>query len=126
MAAPDLTPAGQSWRWPRGPRLTPSRRDRAPKDPYGPEHRKIRKALMDYLAASGPWACPICGRAMTAEMGRGLHLHHSSPEAKLAGLPGDQLAHARCNIREGARLGAAVANGTAAETPRPWPRSRDW
>jgi hypothetical protein len=47
---------------------------------------------------------------MYAWMGRALHLHHSNPAAKLAGLPGDQLAHAKCNIRAGGQLGASITN----------------
>jgi hypothetical protein len=63
-----------------------------------------------------------------------LHLHHSSAEAKLAGLPGDTLVHAGCNVRDGARLGAAITNGRTATgraatvTPiKPEPKpSREW
>lgn len=81
---------------------------------------------MGYLAATGPWPCPICGQAMYAEMGKGLHLHHSNPETKLLGLPGDQLAHGRCNVREGARLGAAITNGITGKTAATVRPSRDW
>ena len=117
--------------WPRlrGRRRTPSRRARAPADPYGSAHRKIRVHLLALLAATGPWPCPLCGEAMHAWMGRSLHLHHSNPESKLAGLPGDELAHARCNIRDGGKLGAAITNGQPAGTGAQRParlRSRAW
>jgi hypothetical protein len=103
---------------------------RAPSDPYGGVHRKIRAALLAELAAIGGAPCPLCGDMMYAWMGRALHLHHSDPAAKLAGLPGDQLAHARCNVRDGARLGAAITNaskaaGRATVTPLVR-RSRVW
>jgi hypothetical protein len=107
-----------TWRRPRGHRKIPPARLRAPADPYGALHRKIRAVLMARLAATGPWPCPICDGPMVASMGRMLHLHHSNPDAKLAGLPGDQLAHARCNIRDGARLGAAITNNrTVSSSP---------
>jgi hypothetical protein len=108
---PVITPM---WPRPRGRRLLPPARARATQDPYGAAHRAIRRWLLGQLAATGPWPCPICGEDMHAWMGRALHLHHSDPAAKLAGLPGDQLAHGACNIREGAKLGAAITNGTAA------------
>ncbi len=88
-----------SYRRPRGQRRIPPARWRAPADPYGTAHRKARATLMARLAITGPWPCPLCGQAMFAWMGRALHLHHSNPAAKLAGLPGDQLAHGLCNIR---------------------------
>jgi hypothetical protein len=75
-------------------------------------HRKIRAVLLAELAARGSAPCPICREPMTIAML--LHLHHSDPAAKLAGLPGDQLAHARCNVRDGARLGASITNGRTA------------
>jgi hypothetical protein len=43
-----------------------------------------------------------------------LHLHHSDPSAKLAGLPGDMLSHAGCNVKDGARRGAEITNGRTA------------
>jgi hypothetical protein len=94
------------------------------KDPYGAEHRARRRQLLAALALTGPWDCPLCGAPMTA--GMRLHLHHSAPAAKLAGLPGDQLAHASCNTEDGARSGAAVINRqtvTPIRTVRP---SRNW
>lgn len=83
---------------------------------------------MALLAATGPQPCPLCGQPMHAAMGRKLHLHHSDPAAKLAGLPGDQLAHSACNIRDGARLGAAITNGQAVSKPASQTarHSRDW
>jgi hypothetical protein len=50
---------------------------------------------------------------MYASMARNLHLHHSNPLAKLQGLPGDQLAHGKCNIADGGKRGAAITNGAA-------------
>jgi hypothetical protein len=58
-----------------------------------------------------------------------LHLHHTDPFAKLAGLPGDQLAHAGCNVREGAERGASITNGmtvTTQVTEVPERHSRIW
>jgi hypothetical protein len=86
--------------------------------------------LLAALAATGPWPCPICGQPMYASMARSLHLHHGDAMAKLAGLPGDQLAHARCNIADGGRLGAEITNraavtGRATVTPLVR-RSRVW
>lgn len=46
----------------------------------------------------------------------------------MLGLPGDALAHARCNVRDGAKLGASITNGktvTAAKTVTVRP-SRVW
>jgi hypothetical protein len=103
-----------TYRRPRGVRKIPQVRHRAPQDPYGPAHRKRRKQLVALLASTGPWPCPICQRPMVASMGRSLHLHHSDPAAKLRGLPGDQLAHGICNVRDGARLGAAITNASKA------------
>jgi hypothetical protein len=72
---------------------------------------------MRQLLLTGPWPCPLCGRPMFASMGRALHLHHSGGlAAKLAGHPGDQLAHGQCNRSDGGRAGAAATNGTAART----------
>ena len=90
---------------PRGTRRTPSRRYRAPADPYGTTHRKIRQWLLSNLAAAPGQPCRICGRPMYTS--QNLHLHHSDPTAKLAGLPGDQLVHAGCNMTAGGRDGAA-------------------
>ena len=48
---------------------------------------------------------------MYAWMGRQLHLHHSGGlDAKLAGLPGDVLMHAGCNMRDGGKVGASITN----------------
>jgi hypothetical protein len=33
---------------------------------YGAEHRRVRKALIALLAATGPWPCPRCGEPMWA------------------------------------------------------------
>ncbi len=114
-----------SYRGPRGQRRIPPARWRAPADPYGTAHQKIRAALLTRLAATGPWPCPLCGQAMFAWMGRALHLHHSNPAAKLLGLPGDQLAHAACNIRDGGRLGAVITN-TGGRAAVPMVTSRRW
>jgi hypothetical protein len=120
-----------TYRRPRGVRKIPPSRQRAPADPYGPAHRKQRKQLVALLASTGPWPCPICDRPMYAI--QRLHLHHSDPSAKLLGLPGDQLTHAGCNVRDGARLGASITNGrtvtgratVTAIKPEPKP-SREW
>jgi hypothetical protein len=64
---------------------------------------------------------------MVASMGRALHLHHSNPAAKLAGLPGDTLVHAACNLRSGGQDGAAITNSRATVTPiRTARQSRVW
>jgi hypothetical protein len=113
MTARPVTPL---WPRPRGQRKIPPARQRAPRDPYGAEHRKIRAALLAQLAAIGGAPCPLCGEAMFAWMGRRLHLHHSRPGDKLLGLPGDTLVHARCNVSSGGREGAAITNrGTVTE-----------
>lgn len=119
------------WRRPRGQRRIPPARLRAVQgtgqDPYGPTHRAVRKSLLALLAATGPWPCPLCGQPMHAGMGRALHLHHSNPQAKLAGLPGDQLAHGRCNVRDGGKLGAQITNSKPPAPRTTAPRqSRVW
>jgi hypothetical protein len=95
-------------------------------DPYGTPHRRRRKLLLAELAAAGTWPCPICGRPMY--FGQRLHLHHTNPDAKLAGLPGDALAHALCNLRDGGRSGAATVNSQAeaAASTRAVRHSRVW
>jgi hypothetical protein len=122
-----------TWRRPRGRRKLAPARLRAPADPYGSLHRKIRAALLAELAAMGGAPCPLCGDMMYAWMGRALHLHHSDPGAKLRGEPGDQLCCRRCNVRDGGRSGAAITNaskaaGRATVTPlKPAVRqSREW
>jgi len=78
----------------------------------------IRARLVAELRAAGVAVCPLCGGPMTADML--LHLHHSDPTRKLLGLPGDALAHARCNMSEGGKR-----NGRAKKDPRRrW--SREW
>jgi hypothetical protein len=72
-----------------------------PHDAYAWKHQQIRAQLLAELRAIGVAACPLCHLAMTADMN--LHLHHTDPAAKLAGLPGDTLAHARCNMADGGR-----------------------
>jgi hypothetical protein len=102
------------WHRPRGRRKIPPARNRAPADPYGSVHRRVRAALLAELAAIGGAPCPLCGEMMYAWMGRALHLHHSDPAAKLLGLPGDTLAHAACNLRDGGRTGASITNDRTA------------
>jgi hypothetical protein len=111
-------------RRPRGQRRTPTARARAPRDPYGALHRKIRRVLLAELAAMGSAPCPICQQPMTVAMR--LHLHHSNAASKLAGLPGDQLAHARCNVADGGRLGASITNRATVTPIKPSRQSRAW
>jgi hypothetical protein len=83
---------------------------------YGAMHQRIRAMLMERLRQTAPWPCPICGEPMwptvTDARRSGLDLHHSDPRRKAAGLPGDCLAHSRCNrgqqSREKARLKIAA------------------
>jgi hypothetical protein len=63
---------------------------------YGTEHRRIRKALMAQLRRRGSAPCPICTEPMIPGLQQ-LDLHHSTPERKHRGLPGDVLAHTDCN-----------------------------
>ena len=112
-------------RRPRGQRRIPAARLRAPRDPYGSLHRKIRALLLAELAVIGSAPCPLCQQPMTTSMR--LHLHHSNAASKLAGLPGDQLTHARCNVADGGRLGARITNASATVTQRGTARlPREW
>ena len=112
-------------RRPRGRRKMPASRVRAPQDPYGGAHRRTRAVLLAALASMGSAPCPICHQPMTTSMR--LHLHHSDPAAKLRGLPGDQLTHARCNVADGGRLGASITNARATTAPRGTGRPpREW
>jgi hypothetical protein len=116
-------------RRPRGKRKIAPSRQRAISDPYSAEHRRRRKVAMAMLAACGGWPCPGCGQMMYAWMGRTLHLHHSGGlAAKLAGLPGDVLMHAGCNLREGGKVGASITNRktVAASKTAAVRQSRQW
>jgi hypothetical protein len=70
-----------------------------PHPAYGWNHQKIRAQLLAELRAAGSAFCPICWMVMTPDMD--LQLHHSNPLSKQMGLPGDALAHAKCNLSYG-------------------------
>jgi hypothetical protein len=60
---------------------------------YGTEHQKLRKELLP-KAYGQP--CPLCG--FTMEMGEALHLDHNEDRTGYRGM-----AHAKCNLRDGAQ-----------------------
>ena len=95
-----------------------------PHQAYGWNHQQVRAQLLAELAAVGIAPCGICGRAMTP--GMQLHVHHSDPAAKQAGLPGDVLTHQRCNLSYGDGTGKrataaamTAADGAVTVLPRP-------
>lgn len=93
----------------RRPRLPASERG------YDADHRRARAA---YLAAYRPHhPCCLCGRPLGSNP-KLLHLDHH-PAGGYRGL-----AHARCNIRDGARRGARTVN--LRRTVRRLRTSRDW
>jgi hypothetical protein len=83
---------------------------------YGWTHQRVRAQLLAALRAAGGGICPLCGGVMTAAMR--LHLHHTNPVAKQMGLPGDALAHAKCNLGFG--------NGRRKQRRRRVVQSRVW
>lgn len=66
---------------------------------YGSEHAKARKAAAERHDPSDP--CTRCGHPL-GPMGQWLHYDHSPDRQSYLGF-----AHARCNVRAGARTGRA-------------------
>jgi len=58
-------------------------------------HQQRRAALIAQLERVGAALCPICGGIIVP--GMFVDLHHTNPADKRAGLPGNVLAHRRCN-----------------------------
>ena len=75
---------------------------------YGYTHQKRRRKLLAELTPGA--VCPFCDKPMDA--GQYLDLDHSEPDTRLLGLPGDRLAHASCNRKDGARRANAARTGT--------------
>ena len=71
---------------------------------YGSAHAKARKALAAQHDPTDP--CTRCGQAL-GPMGRWLHLDHNRDRSGYLGF-----AHARCNLRAGAREGRARQNAS--------------
>jgi hypothetical protein len=96
---------------------------------YGARHKARRRALLAQLAGLGAAPCPRCGKLMVP--GMNLHLGHTFAEDKLAGLPGDRLEHARCNLSAGGKVGIRFAQAALAARRQVADRtagrgSRDW
>ena len=82
---------------------------------YRSGHQTRRAQLLKELRAIGAAVCLLCGDMMTVEME--LHLHHSNPDMKRLGLPGDVLTHAKCNMSEGGRRNG---KGKRSRASRQW------
>jgi hypothetical protein len=70
---------------------------------YGNDHAKARKAALAAYQPTDP--CCLCGRSLGTNT-RGIHLDHH-PHGGYRGL-----AHARCNVKDGARRGRARQDST--------------
>ncbi len=66
---------------------------------YGTAHQKLRAELLPYAYGTD---CVLCGDVM--EEGEDLHLDHTEDRSDYRGF-----AHARCNVRDGARRAAQAA-----------------
>lgn len=80
----------------------PWSRNRPRSAAYGSAHAKARKAAAARHDPSHP--CTRCGQPL-GPMGPSLHLDHSADRRSYLGF-----AHARCNVRAGARAGRARQN----------------
>ena len=81
---------------------------------YGSRHAAQRKAALSRYQPGDP--CCLCGRPLGADTSR-IHLDHN-PHGGYRGL-----AHAHCNVSDGARRGAARqrrATPVATRTSRTW------
>lgn len=80
---------------------------------YGADHQAMRRAALALHSPSDP--CCLCGRPLGSNTRR-IHLDHN-PAGGYRGL-----AHARCNIIDGARRGARIVNGRRVQlrTSRQW------
>lgn len=66
-----------------------------PSEPaYGVVHQRVREYLLRVTPPGTP--CPLCDEPMWPEA-EPIDLHHSDPELKKLGMPGDALAHRKCN-----------------------------
>lgn len=89
-----------------------------PDPAYGWEHQQRAAALKRKAVGT---ICPLCGELMLGSQWRAgaLHLDHTNPADKAAGLPGDRVTHAFCNQSRG--------NGTRNPSGKiEIPSSRDW
>ncbi len=80
---------------------------------YGADHRRARAAYVQAFVPGQP--CVLCGHPLLTH--QGAHLDHLPDKQGYRGL-----SHPGCNIRDGARRGAQIANGRRV----PERRSRDW
>lgn len=73
---------------------------------YDQAHLRARANFLAQLERTGVDTCCICGRTITP--GMKLHLDHTADRQSYRGL-----AHASCNVRDGARRGRARQTVTA-------------
>lgn len=77
---------------------------------YGPEHRRLRQALLPYAYGE---PCPKCGETMLP--GQALDLGHTDDRTAYTGIE-----HARCNRQAGAHKGHAGRRAAKPQVSRPW------
>lgn len=83
---------------------------------YGTEHKRARARWLELLTQAGSLPCTRCPHPVLP--GQAVHLDHDTTRTGYLGL-----AHARCNIRAGAKTANRTRNGGGYRAPW-YPRTR--